>query len=142
MSTYQDRLDLAAAICRLPGGYQTRTSETSDVIQVKGGKLRVLAVTSQVKEFPQLPTFAQSGFPQVTLEVSFSFFGPANLPKDVSAKLVSAFEKAIKDPETSAKLEKAGFPVAYEGPKALSERIARELNLSREVARKAGIRPE
>jgi tripartite-type tricarboxylate transporter receptor subunit TctC len=131
-------------ITALLGGHIDCASQVWSAVagQVKGGKLRVLAVTSQVREFPQLPTFAQSGFPQVTLEVSFSFFGPANLPKEVAAKLVSAFEKAIKDPETSAKLEKAGFPVAYEGPKELSERIARELNVSREVARKAGIRPE
>ena len=40
MSSYQDRLDVAGAICRLPGGYQTRTSETSGLIQVKGGKLK------------------------------------------------------------------------------------------------------
>jgi len=131
-------------ITALLGGHIDCASQIWPAVagHVKGGKLRVLAVTSQVKEFPQLPTFAQSGFPQVTLEVSFGFYGPANLSKDVTEKLVPAFEKAINDPETSAKLEKAGFPVAYEGPKVLSDRIARELTLSREVAQKAGIRPE
>jgi len=34
-TTYQERLDLAAAICRLPGGYQTRTSETDPMIHIK-----------------------------------------------------------------------------------------------------------
>lgn len=131
-------------ITALLGGHIDCASQVWSAVagQVKAGKLRVLAVTSTVRESPDLPTFAKLGFPQVSLEVSFGFFGPANLPKDVMAKLVPAFEKAIKDPEVSAKLEKAGFPVAYEGPKALSERIARELNISREVAKKAGIKPE
>lgn len=131
-------------ITALLGGHIDCASQIWPAVagHVKGGKLRVLAVTSPVKEFPQLPTFAQSGFPQVTLEVSFGFYGPANLSKEVEAKLASALERAIKNPETSARLDKAGFPVAYEGPKVLSQRIARELALSREVARKAGIRAE
>lgn len=131
-------------ITALLGGHIDCASQIWPAVagHVKGGTLRILAVTSEVRESPQLPTFARLGFPQVTLEVSFGFYGPAGLPKDVVAKLVSAFEKAIKDPETSTRLEKAGFAVAYEGPKALSERIARELTLARDVARKAGIRQE
>lgn len=109
---------------------------------VQAGRLRVLAITSRVKEAPDIPTYAQKGFPQMRLEVSFGFYGPARLPADVAARLVSAFEKAIKEPENVAKLEKAGFPVAYEGPKELGERIATELGIARDIARKAGIKPE
>jgi tripartite-type tricarboxylate transporter receptor subunit TctC len=76
------------------------------------------------------------------LEVWFGFFGPANLPRDVTGKLVSAFAKAIKDQESIAKLEKTGFSVAYEEPKELLERIKREHAIARDVAHKAGIKPE
>ena len=109
---------------------------------VKAGRLRVLAVSSQVKEYPQLPTFAKLGFQQVALEVAFGFYGPAKLPREVLARLVPAFEKAIKNPDTVAKLEKTGFSVAYEGPKELGERIRKELAIARDVAKKAGIKQE
>ena len=110
------------------------------VNHVRGGKLRPLATVSTLREFPQVPTFTQKGFPSVDLEVWFGFFGPANLPADVMAKLVPAFEKALKDPGNVAKLEKIGWSVQYEGPVALSERIKRELSAVRDLVKKAGIK--
>jgi tripartite-type tricarboxylate transporter receptor subunit TctC len=109
---------------------------------VQAGRLRVLAATSRVREAPELPTYGQKGFPQMRLEVSFGFYGPARLPAQIAARLVSAFEKAIKEPETTAKLEKSGFTVAYEGPKELSDRIATELGIAKDIATKAGIKPQ
>jgi tripartite-type tricarboxylate transporter receptor subunit TctC len=60
----------------------------------------------------------------------------------VTGKLVPALAKAVKDPENVAKLDKAGFTVAYEEPKELLERIKREYAVVRDVAQKAGIKPE
>jgi len=111
------------------------------VNHVRGGKLRALASVSPLREFPNVPTFTQKGFPAVNLEVWFGFFGPANLPADVMAKLVPAFENALKDPGNVAKLEKLGWNVQYEGPAAVSERIERELGAVRDLAKKAGIKP-
>ncbi len=112
------------------------------VNHVRGGKLRPLASVSSLKEFPQVPTFTQKGFPSVNLEVWFGFFGPANLPGNVMAKLVPAFEKALKDPANVAKLEKIGWSVQYEGTAALSERIREELGAVRDLVKKAGIKTD
>lgn len=133
-----------ANIAALLGGHIDCASQIWPVVSshVRAGKLRVLAVTRPLKEFSQIPTFAKAGFSQVSLEVWFAFFAAANLPADVAGKLVPAFAKAIKDPESVAKLEKAGFTVAYEDPKELSERIKKEHTLVREIAQKAGIKPE
>lgn len=106
---------------------------------VRGGKFSALAVTSRLKDAPDLPTFAKKGFPQLSLEVFLGFYGPAGLPKEVVAKLLPAFEKAIKNPENAVRLEKTGFSVAYEGPKEVAERIRREMGIAREVAKKSGI---
>ena len=109
---------------------------------VKGGKLRPLATTSPLKEFPQVLTFAQKGLPAVNLDVWFGFYGPANLPKDAMAKLASAFEKALKVPENVAKLENIGWTVAYEGPTDVSERVKKELAVVRDIVKKARIKSE
>jgi len=133
-----------ANIAALLGGHIDCASQIWPVVSshVRAGTLRVLAVTRPLDEFPQFPTFAKLGFPRVSLEVWFGFFGPANLPRDVTGKLVPAFAKAIKDQESVAKLAKAGFSVAYEEPKELSDRIKREHAVVRDVAQKAGIKPE
>ena len=110
------------------------------VNHVRGGKLRPLASVSPLREFPNVPTFTQKGFPSVDLEVWFGFFGPANLPANVMAKLVPAFEKALNNQENVAKLEKLGWSVQYEGPDAVSARIKRELGSVRELVKKAGIK--
>ncbi|MBI2091033.1 MAG: tripartite tricarboxylate transporter substrate binding protein [Deltaproteobacteria bacterium] len=110
--------------------------------QVRGGKLRPLASASPLKEVPQVPTFAQKGLPAVNLEVWFGFYGPANLPKNAMAKLVPAFEKALREPENVAKLEKIGWRVAYEGPQEMAERIKKEFSAVQDIAKKAGIKPE
>jgi len=110
--------------------------------QMKAGKLRTLAVTSRIKDFPQIPTFASKGFPQTNLEVFFAVFGPAHLPPEVMARLVPAFESVMKDPDNQDKLEKMGFSILYEGPTQLADRVKHELAVVRDVAKKAGIRQE
>jgi len=112
------------------------------VNHVRGGKLRALATVSPLREFPQVPTFAKKGFPSVDLEVWFGFFGPANLPANVMAKLSPAFEKALKDPENVGKLEKLGWNVQYEGSAAVAERIKKELGAVRDLVKKAGIKTD
>jgi tripartite-type tricarboxylate transporter receptor subunit TctC len=109
---------------------------------VRGGKLRPLASVAPLKEFPQVPTFAQKGLSAVNLEVWFGFFGPANLPRNAMARLVPAFEKALRDPENVAKLDKIGWRVAYEGPGEVSERIKKEFSTVQDIAKKAGIKAE
>ena len=128
----------------LLGGHVDCTSLVWPAVEglVKAGKFRALAVTSPIKSFPQVPTFAAKGFPQASLEVFFAIFGPANLPPDVMAKLVPAFEKTMKNPEVQAKLEQMGFSILYEGPQQLGEHLKREIAVVRDVAAKAGIKHE
>lgn len=132
------------AIAALLGGHIDTTSLVWPAVSehVKAGKFRALAVTSRIKESPELPTFAALGFPQVNLEVFFALFGPAGLPKPVAGKLIPALEKTVREPAQVAKFDKMGFAVAYEGPKELSERIGKELTVVRDVARRAGIKQQ
>jgi tripartite-type tricarboxylate transporter receptor subunit TctC len=131
-------------IAALLGGHIDSAMQIWPVLasHVRGGKLRSLASVSPLKEFPQVPTFAQKGFPTVNIEVWFGFFGPGNLPKDVLAKLEHAFEKALHEAENVAKLDKIGWTVNYEGTTELSERIKKELAAVKEVVMKAGIKPD
>ena len=82
-----------AAIAGLLGGHIDCTSLVWPAVsaQVRAGKFRVLAVTSPIGEFPELPTFAAKGFPEAGLEVFFAILGPAGLPREV--KFESAWDR-------------------------------------------------
>lgn len=65
----------------------------------KAGKMRILA-TSGPQRFPSLPevpTFAEAGFPELTTEEWFSFYAPAKTPAKVLAEANTAINAALKE---------------------------------------------
>lgn len=131
-------------IAALLGGHIDSAMQLWPVLasHVRGGKLRPLASVSPLNEFPAVPTFAQNGLQSVNLEIWFGFYGPANLPKDVLAKLEGAFKKALHEPANIEKLEKIGWRVSHEGSAQVLERVKKELAAVRELVKKAGITPD
>jgi len=73
---------------------------------VRSGKVRVLGVMAPARSkfMPNGPTFREQGMDQVWA-VSRGIAGPAGLPKDVEATLISALEKAITSPAHLSKAE-------------------------------------
>jgi tripartite-type tricarboxylate transporter receptor subunit TctC len=57
--------------------------------QIKAGKLRAYAVTGQKRTplAPEVPTVAESGFPDFNVDVWFGLLAPGRTPRDVVAKL-------------------------------------------------------
>jgi tripartite-type tricarboxylate transporter receptor subunit TctC len=132
-----------AIVAALLGGHIDCTSLTWSAVegQVKGGKLRVLASTSRIRDQPQVPTFAAEGFPQVNLEVFYGVYAPANVPNDIVAKLAAAFERVLKDAANLDTVRKLGFEAMYQDSAQLGERLKREMQVVRELVKQAGIKP-
>jgi tripartite-type tricarboxylate transporter receptor subunit TctC len=74
--------------------------------QVKDGKVRALAVTGAERspELPDVPSMAEAGYPEVNTKLWSGFFAPAQTPPAIVRKLELALQRAIRDPEVSAKL--------------------------------------
>lgn len=98
--------------------------------QVKGGKLRALAVTSAVrlKELPDVPTLKEVLKNELAVQESwFGYWAPANTPADVVGKLHAAISKGLADPAVKAKFEAAGNVVATsESPQAFAAFVRSE----------------
>ena len=109
---------------------------------VKAGKLRALAVTSTIKDLPQIPTFASKGYPQVSLEVFNAVFAPAGLPREIQGRLESAFLRVLRDPNVVSQLEKQGYALLLENSQTLAARVRHELEVVREVFKKAGMKQQ
>lgn len=91
---------------------------------IKSGKMRPIAVTSEKRadDLPQVPAIAETykGFDAVTW---FGIVGPANLPKEVVAKLNADINKVLKDPELRKKLGDQGADVAGSTPEQFATLI-------------------
>jgi tripartite-type tricarboxylate transporter receptor subunit TctC len=74
--------------------------------QIKEGKVRAIAVTGSERspELPDVPSMAESGFPEVNTKLWAGFFAPAGTPPAIAKKLELALQRAIRDPEVSSKL--------------------------------------
>ncbi len=81
---------------------------------LKSGKVRALAVgaSARLADFPNVPTFAEAGFPQFDFSAWYAVFAPAKTPKDVVAKLSTALSVALKTSDVIAKLNGVGVTPA------------------------------
>ncbi len=74
------------------------TSPIGDYLQhLPSGKLRLLAVTGKQRSrfAPNVPTYAEQGFPELTMEEWFGFFMPARTPVAIANRLNDALKTLI-----------------------------------------------
>ena len=86
------------------------TSLVSAVNNLSSGRLKILAITGPQRSpaVPNVPTVAESGYPNFSARGWFGLFGPANLPPRIVEALNKATTDALRDPEVIAKFEKLG----------------------------------
>ncbi len=80
---------------------------------IQDGRLRGLAATSakRLPSIPNVPTFAELGFPQVNVQTFAGLVAPAGTPDPVIRRLNKAFATATQTPEVKARLEQLNqFP--------------------------------
>jgi tripartite-type tricarboxylate transporter receptor subunit TctC len=80
---------------------------------IEAGKLRPLAVTSaeRMKNFPDVPTLKEAGYPGAVLSGWSTLVAAANTPQPIVDKLAKAFGEALKKPEVIAYFESNGSSV-------------------------------
>ena len=85
----------------------------SALAPLKAGKVRLLATTAsrRLPQLPDVPTFAESGYPKVEFAGWFAFFVPAATPRAVQHMLALDIVAATRDPEVTRLLQDAGFSV-------------------------------
>ncbi len=87
--------------------------------QVESGQLKALAVTGKERfpALPKVPTAVESGLvPGYDVTTWYGMFGPKGIPAPIVAKLNAVLNDALKDPEVSKKLERAGVVVKSSTP--------------------------
>lgn len=80
---------------------------TTNVAQLKAGSLRALAVStpSRLPALPNIPTFAELGFPKLTGSQWLGLSAPKGLPAPVLARLTALIPEILAKPDIAARLE-------------------------------------
>lgn len=78
---------------------------------IREGRLRAIAVTGLARsaDLPDVPTFAESGLPEVTSMTTYGILGPAAVPAIVVERINRAVNDSLALPELRSGLEKLGF---------------------------------
>ena len=109
---------------------------------VRGGKMKLLAVTSEKRDptFPNVPTMAEAGVPGLEVYSWQAFVAPKGLPREANAKLQAALVTALKDPEVAKKFNDIGFEVVANSPAEFNTLLTSELARWKQVVDAGGIK--
>jgi tripartite-type tricarboxylate transporter receptor subunit TctC len=96
---------------------------------IKSGRMRALAISSTQRnpQLPDVPTFAELGYPEVEDYTWVGFFAPAGTPPDVVAKLNEAINNALRDKEVREKLEALTFEPVGGTPQEFAAYVRKEV---------------
>jgi tripartite-type tricarboxylate transporter receptor subunit TctC len=132
------------AVADFVGGQLNAMSAEVPVLmpQIRAGKAKILAVSSQSRSdvLPDVPTFAELGYPDVIAENWTCVLAPANTPAPVIAKLNQAFNAVVREPEVGRKLAENGVSALGGTPDELTALIRSETERWRRVVRETGIK--
>lgn len=106
----------------------------------KQGKVKALAVTSRERNpaLADTPTVIESGIPGFEVVGFYGFLAPANLPKDVTAKLSDAFRQVLTSPDVRNRMIAQGADPAFLGSEDFAKFLAAEMPRWAEAVKKSG----
>ena len=108
--------------------------------QVKGGKLKALAVTSAKRSFvaPEVPAMTEAGLPGYDISSWQAMFAPAGTPKAIISRLHAETGKILRSPENQKKLADLGLDAGGMAPEELAALIRAEIPKLGKVVKESG----
>jgi len=119
-------------------------SAVQNVPQVRAGKLRALGVggPNRLAALPDVPTFAESGFPGATAANWWGFVAPAGTPAEALKRVGDAVVAVVDSSEMRARFEREGAEPLHMTPREFAAHMAAETAKWTRVVRDAGIKAQ
>ncbi len=117
---------------------------TAAIPQIKAGKVKAIGVTTAKRssQLPDVPTFAEGGYPEVNADTWIMLVAPKGTPAPVRSQLEKALASIAAKPDMQAALREQGVEPAFSGAQASVQQIEKELPLMRAIAVRANIQPD
>ena len=109
--------------------------------EVQSGTAKMIAVTNTTRAptEPNLPTAAQAGFPDLTLDGLVGLFGPSGMPLALRER-IAADVRAVADPTIEDRLTKSGQIMNIGGPEEFAKSIDAQRAMAAGIAKRLGIK--
>jgi tripartite-type tricarboxylate transporter receptor subunit TctC len=117
---------------------------TAAIPQLKAGKVKAIGVTTAQRssQLPDVPTFAESGYPEINADTWIMMVAPKGTPAPVIAKLEKTLAQIMASADTKAAFQAQGTEPIFSNTKASVQQIETELPLMRAVAARANIQAD
>jgi tripartite-type tricarboxylate transporter receptor subunit TctC len=108
--------------------------------QIKGGKLKALAVTTRERSFvaPNVPTMQEAGLPNYIVTTWYALWAPHGTPKEALDRMYKETVKAMQSPELKNVWEAQGATAGGEPPEEFAKLITSEIAKWAKVVKDSG----
>jgi len=110
----------------------------------RNGKVRLLGVATaqRIASHPDLPTIAESGFPDYNAYPWFGMLAPAGTPREIVQRLAAEITAAVPVPQVSERIRSFALEPTPLGPEALAQLMKSDFDKWQRVVREAHIKVE
>ena len=117
---------------------------TAPLQHIKAGKLRALAVSSarRIPGLPDVPTLAESGYPDMLDYTWVGVFMPAGTQATVVNRLYEALQRVLQGADIKERIAGLAFEAIAEPPARTAEYVKVEVVRWGEVVKKTGAKPD
>lgn len=132
------------AVVDLLAGRMQMMIDSSSVLltHIQSGKLQAIAVTSdrRLPQLPNMPTFAEAGYPQLTASLWTGLLAPAGTPAPIIQKLNGVLSETLKTPQVLNAYARLDVGTKIVTPAELASFMAAETRRWAKVIAQAGIK--
>jgi tripartite-type tricarboxylate transporter receptor subunit TctC len=134
----------APGVQAMLGGDVDFMIDTVVIQHVQQGRLRGLAAVGdrRLPQFPDIPTLAEQGYPNVRTSGWQALMGPANMPPEVVTLLSGHVEAMLRDPAFLDRLSRLGVVPSFRSPEQLAGDLAEDTRQFGAIIRASGIKAE
>jgi tripartite-type tricarboxylate transporter receptor subunit TctC len=109
---------------------------------VDSGQLKPIAVSAKnrVPSLPNVPTFIESGFKDISVMSWIGILAPAKTPRPIVLEINKALNEILNSEQAKEKLSGLGIIITPTSPEMFAEQIKVDLSLYEKIVKTAGIK--
>ena len=110
--------------------------------QIQAGKIKALAAASKRRTLlmPELPTFAELGYPGVDVSLWYGLMAPAGTPDNIINKLNLEINKILQSPDINERFFAQGIEPMLGSPEQAASFIRQESDRWKPIVKKVGVK--
>ena len=110
---------------------------------IQAGRVKLIAITNSQRapNYPDTPTIAQAGFPDLTFDGLIGLFGPKDMPAAVRDRIAADIKAVVTDPAVAERLTATGQVVSPGTSAEFAAAIQEQRAKLAAIAQKLGLKP-